>query len=101
MGVVVKKLKVQFCQLATAINSQWHWKFPSDTEVNPVEHHNTITLRSKKVVEESKPIKAMVPSPNHKHIEKQLFKEHKVEVETTKKNYKPNSMDYKFNIITR
>ncbi|XP_022868807.1 uncharacterized protein LOC111388359 [Olea europaea var. sylvestris] len=44
------------------MKSQQKGKFPSDTEVNPREQCNMITLRSGKMVEESKPKKIMVPT---------------------------------------
>ncbi|XP_022876979.1 uncharacterized protein LOC111395215 [Olea europaea var. sylvestris] len=44
------------------MKSQQKGKFSSDTEVNPREHCNAITLRSGKMVEESKPKEIMVPT---------------------------------------
>ncbi|XP_022875816.1 uncharacterized protein LOC111394297 [Olea europaea var. sylvestris] len=54
LGATVKNLEVHIGQIATAIQSQQKGQFSNDTEVNPREHCNAITLRSGKAVEECK-----------------------------------------------
>ncbi|XP_022860338.1 uncharacterized protein LOC111380906 [Olea europaea var. sylvestris] len=62
LGTTVKNLEVRIGQIATAIQSQQKGQFPSDTEVNPREHCNAITLRSCKAVEERKLREVRVPT---------------------------------------
>lgn len=43
------------CKLANSINSQQRGQFPSDTEANPKEDYNAITLRNGREIDGQKP----------------------------------------------
>lgn len=66
--------------------------FSNDTKVNSREHCKAITLKSGKVVEESKPTEVLIPTPTSENVKEKLVEKQKVEVEATKKAYKPNSI---------
>lgn len=74
------------------MKSQQKGKFSSDTEVNPREHCNAITLRSGKMVEESKPKEIMVPTSDVIVTEERQ----KIEAKGTK-IYKPYSISFSDN----
>ncbi|XP_022858269.1 uncharacterized protein LOC111379165 [Olea europaea var. sylvestris] len=84
MGATMKNLEVQIGQLATSMKSQQKGKFSGDTEVNPREHYNTITLGSGKMVEESKPKKIMVSTSDVRVIEERQSERQKTEAEGTR-----------------
>ncbi|XP_022899523.1 uncharacterized protein LOC111412887 [Olea europaea var. sylvestris] len=92
LGATVKNLEVQIGQIATAIQSQQKGQFLSDTEVNPREHCNAITLRSGKPVEERKLREVGVPISDPILAREKQTEGQKIEVEATKKIYKPYSI---------
>ncbi|XP_022855495.1 uncharacterized protein LOC111376753 [Olea europaea var. sylvestris] len=96
MGATMKNLEVQIGQLATSMKSQQKGKFPSDTEVNPREHCNAITLRSGQMVEESKPKKIMVPTSDVIVTDERQSERQKTKPEGTK-IYKPYSISFSDN----
>ncbi|XP_022851217.1 uncharacterized protein LOC111373002 [Olea europaea var. sylvestris] len=97
LGATVKNLEVQIGQIATAIQSQQKGQFPSDTEVNPREHCNAITLRSGKAVEERKLREAGVPTSDHILAREKQTEGQKTKAEATKKIYKPYSISFSDN----
>ncbi|XP_022871919.1 uncharacterized protein LOC111391017 [Olea europaea var. sylvestris] len=94
LGATVKNLEVQIGQMAAAIQSQQKGQFPSDTEVNPREHCNIVTLRSGKAVEERKLREVGVPTSDPILAREKQTEEQKTEAEATKKIYKPYSISF-------
>ncbi|XP_022852858.1 uncharacterized protein LOC111374418 [Olea europaea var. sylvestris] len=98
LGATVKNLEVHIGQIATAIQSQQKGQFPSDTEVNPRERCNAITLTSGKEVEERKLSKVGVPTLDPILAGEKQTMGQKTEAEATKKIYKPYSISFPNNL---
>ncbi|XP_022860538.1 uncharacterized protein LOC111381062 [Olea europaea var. sylvestris] len=94
LGATVKNLEVQIGQIATAIQSQQKGQFSSDTEVNPWEHCNAITLRSGKAVEEHKLREVGIPTSDPILAREKQTEGQKIEAEATKKIYKLYSISF-------
>ncbi|XP_022846365.1 uncharacterized protein LOC111369115 [Olea europaea var. sylvestris] len=97
LGAAMKNLEVQIGQIATAIQSQQKGQFPSDTEVNPWEHCNAITLRSGKAVEECKLREVGVPTSDPILAREKQTEGQKTKAEAIKKIHKLYSISFSDN----
>ncbi|XP_062114339.1 uncharacterized protein LOC133825404 [Humulus lupulus] len=94
----IRNLEMQVGQLANMLQSKPQGNFPSNTEVNPKEQCNAISLRSGKKLEE--PVKKSIPAPKVE-VENEGKVEEEV-IEDLEKNQSPRKMeDYETVALTK